>query len=173
MRVLLFAHPDFFLDRERALSWSGEFVAELERIGHEVRRFDSATDKIGAFDIVHVFCHEDAETLPSLKNAGVPIVLTPSGDGARAENPGLGARVAGRLLRLSRAALQRKWPPRDEIQFLGSADRILALTPDWEEVAVREWGIPRKKVFLTSENPISAARIADRVYRELDGRKPL
>jgi hypothetical protein len=165
MRILLFAHPEFFFEGQGDLPprvWIRAFADELVRTGHEVCFFDPREHKVADFDWVHVFSATEPETWMSLKRCGSRVIVTPSLCPAAPLGTGLSTRFQKTVLlamSLIRALLQRKWPPDEEFIFYSrGTSHLFVSSGSWANYVLRNWGVSPGQVTLVSADPAQAAK---------------
>lgn len=175
MRILLFAHPGFFSKGEpgagRELAWIRLYARGLRSLGAETAYFAPLTDRIGAFDWVHVFSRQDPGTWHSLAESGARIAVTPSLDPGTPLAPGRLERAGALAVSGARALLQRRWPPREDSRLfpgrgVGEAGgaRFLVISEAWVEHVRRWWQVPPAAIHPLEEDPEAAARAAAAIF---------
>lgn len=167
MRILLLIHPDFFdSEPQRPLgeirAWLDRYAASLSERGHQVRKFHSAETRVRDFDWVHCFSAVEAETWVALRQAGCKVAITPSlgqlpGKAFRRQASILGMLLERGLIRVARAAFQRRWPPVDEASFASAVDRFLVPSESWTDALRRAWRLNGANIVILPASPEQAA----------------
>ena len=147
MRIAVLSYPMLF-QRDGGLQVQlRETVKSLNAIGVDARLFDTNTERLGDFDVVHVFgaINGNHRIVEAARRAGVPVVLSPvlhpPFSRRHATIAGLLDRVIGRL-----TGWQIETSFRQISAALHGADRVLALGRRELAMIAGSYGVAAEKL---------------------------
>lgn len=147
MRVALTSYPMLFQRLGGLQVQVRETLSALSNIDIDVKLFDSNNDRLGDFDIVHVFgaMHGNHRIIESAKNAGCRTVISP------VQGPPF-SQWQSRLARFCDAATRRltRWEFHTSYgqikQAVGRAGLVIALGEDEYSVLTRAYSVDPEKI---------------------------